>query len=526
MKKYNKKTYAVLIITTLLIGSLPLTGGMTQKNNEEIITNNNGDQLDQRPSRTSNGAYSSVDTLAQSFKPSLPVLTRVRLPMYGNTNVEVSIRKDKEGSILRSVTVNIPYSYELNFVECDFEDLIVTPGSTYYIVVDLIGPYGFAWMHSTLNTYSSGSAWSLEFLWGWKPLSGDLYFETYGTNGNVPPNTPDTPFGETNCIKSNEYDFSTQTADANNDPIYFLFDWDDGTNSGWIGPRASEIPIIARHSWDQTGSYNIKVKAKDNKEAESYQWSEPLTIHVWNSARPYELELNECESAGTPVWPENGTKGQGYSFSAKAYDIELNDIYYLFDWGDGTDSGWLGPYPAGQLCEASHAWYGRDIYKLRVKAKDTTGAESDWSEALLFCVSTKPGVVYGTLTDYDGNPIADYPVSMNLYYWRSAGIENPSTSMRTDGNGNFYFKGIPFDKKYVSGLKKGQPLEFEVYARRDTWGANYEYGWQTFNMPRNGEYVLHKNVCLNHETCISKSKDIFHSQSLLCRVIIHLLSLF
>ena len=58
-----------------------------------------------------------------------------------------------------------------------------------------------------------------------------------------------------------------------------MFDWDDGTNSGWIGPYESGQTATASHIWTSIGSYSVKVKAKDSNDYES-SWSEPLPISM------------------------------------------------------------------------------------------------------------------------------------------------------------------------------------------------------------------------------------------------------
>ncbi|MCX6664239.1 MAG: PKD domain-containing protein, partial [Euryarchaeota archaeon] len=63
-------------------------------------------------------------------------------------------------------------------------------------------------------------------------------------------------------------------------------------------------------------------------------------------------------------------------------DIDGDQIYYLFDWGDGNDSGWMGPYNSGDICKESHIWSTKGNYAVKVKAKDTFGAESPWSDPL------------------------------------------------------------------------------------------------------------------------------------------------
>ncbi|MCD6108537.1 MAG: hypothetical protein J7J89_03585, partial [Thermoplasmata archaeon] len=53
------------------------------------------------------------------------------------------------------------------------------------------------------------------------------------------------------------------------------------------------------------------------------------------------------------------------------------------DWGDGTNSGWLGPYNSGETVEASHSWSEKGEYSIKVKAKDINGLESEWSDPLV-----------------------------------------------------------------------------------------------------------------------------------------------
>ena len=82
-----------------------------------------------------------------------------------------------------------------------------------------------------------------------------------------------------------------------------------------------------------------------------------------------------------PSGPITGRPEEEYTYSSTTTDPCEHDIFYLFDWGDGQLSTWLGPYESGQPAYASHKWYGGD-YKIKVKAKDEHGLESDWSDPL------------------------------------------------------------------------------------------------------------------------------------------------
>lgn len=91
------------------------------------------------------------------------------------------------------------------------------------------------------------------------------------------PNKPMTPFGPTNGTTGVECTYSTSTTDPNNYDLYYLFDWGDGTFSSWLGPYSSGETCEAKHNWSKSGSYVLKVKAKNSKEVQS-QWSDSLPI--------------------------------------------------------------------------------------------------------------------------------------------------------------------------------------------------------------------------------------------------------
>ena len=89
---------------------------------------------------------------------------------------------------------------------------------------------------------------------------------------------------------------------------------------------------------------------------------------------------------GTPTGQTQGRFEQDYTYTTSSTDPNGDRLYYMWDWGDGTTSGWLGPFNSGVLCLATHSWNTTNIYTVIVKAKDTTGLESPWSNLLLVTI--------------------------------------------------------------------------------------------------------------------------------------------
>ena len=97
-------------------------------------------------------------------------------------------------------------------------------------------------------------------------------------NTNNPPFTPEVPVGPSSGRFWKELFYCSNAVDPEGDQVYLLFDWDDGSHSGWIGPYESGQVVNLSHSWRQ-GNYNIIVKSKDIYGSQS-NWSEPLSITI------------------------------------------------------------------------------------------------------------------------------------------------------------------------------------------------------------------------------------------------------
>jgi hypothetical protein len=93
-------------------------------------------------------------------------------------------------------------------------------------------------------------------------------------------------------------------------------------------------------------------------------------------------ENNPPYKPSRPIGSSSGNIHEEYTYTTSTSDPDGDNIYYMFDWGDDTSSDWLGPFESGVECHASHMWTLKGNYEIKVKSKDTTGAESAWSDPL------------------------------------------------------------------------------------------------------------------------------------------------
>jgi hypothetical protein len=123
---------------------------------------------------------------------------------------------------------------------------------------------------------------------------------------------------------------------------------------------------------------------------------DPEDQHRWGTWIG-ELSFNQPpEIPDTPSGPDEGVIGFEYTFTTQTIDVDDDDIYFLFDWGDGNDSGWLGPFYSGESVSDSYIWESVGEYSVKVKAKDEN-SESDWSEVHIINILGKPELEIGVI---------------------------------------------------------------------------------------------------------------------------------
>jgi hypothetical protein len=109
------------------------------------------------------------------------------------------------------------------------------------------------------------------------------------------------------------------------------------------------------------------------------QWLEPAYMG-WSACLVKASDYPKIPE--TPSGPTLGEVDMECLFATSTTDPEEDNIFYLFDWGDGTDSDWIGQYGSGDTCEIPNTWDQPGAYCIKAKAKDVHGYESDWSDSL------------------------------------------------------------------------------------------------------------------------------------------------
>ena len=108
--------------------------------------------------------------------------------------------------------------------------------------------------------------------------------------------------------------------------------------------------------------------------------------HIYSIPSLFESSDNQPPNIPTNLnGPSSGKIGTEYTYRCSVStdpDNNPDELYYLFDWGDGTNSSWIKPSTSSSIVTTSHIWSEQDNFEIMVKAKDIHGAESEWSDPL------------------------------------------------------------------------------------------------------------------------------------------------
>jgi outer membrane protein assembly factor BamB len=197
--------------------------------------------------------------------------------------------------------------------------------------------------------------------------SDDHNVYAFGSPQNLPPvlGTPNPANGSTGQPTSLSWSIPI------NDPEGDLFSWSiqcsNGQSSNGAGAsNGTKTQALSGLAYSTT--YTVWVNATD-------PGGSGLDTRRWYTftTRGYELP-----SPPRITGPAKGKVGAPTYYNFTEINPEGDLVYYFIDWGDNTNSSWIGPYQPGVEISKSHTWSNRGSYTIKAKVKNVYGWESDW----------------------------------------------------------------------------------------------------------------------------------------------------
>jgi nitroreductase len=185
---------------------------------------------------------------------------------------------------------------------------------------------------------------------------------------NYPPDTPRNPYpedGETDIPFNIELSWTGGDPDPGDIVTYDIY-------FGAISPPPK---IVSNHpettytpgQLSNLTTYYWQIIAFDDHDAST-------SGLIWSFITSFNYPPNEPKITG----PANGKPKIEYDYTFVATDSNMDDLYYYIDWGDETNTGWIGPYHSEEEIIQSHTWSEKGKYNISCKAKDIYNAESNW----------------------------------------------------------------------------------------------------------------------------------------------------
>ncbi len=179
-----------------------------------------------------------------------------------------------------------------------------------------------------------------------------------------------------------------------------------------------------------------------------YQYTNPLRLNNVFKIHRYSKNYPGIKNFFLPSTPYmiygKNKLGVGFqsTYSTSSYEPNGNDLYYKWDWGDGTDNGWLGPYKSDMDIHISHRWDNPGTYQIKVKSKNINNFESDWSESFFVQVQFVKATIIGNVNALSTNEDESLFLSEKLFLYsvsiNSLEIHHQAISILVDNS----FRGI------------------------------------------------------------------------------------
>jgi YD repeat-containing protein len=208
--------------------------------------------------------------------------------------------------------------------------------------------------------------------------------------------TPSTPTGPSSGTTGTSYTYSTGGSSSNlGHSVQYLFDWGDGTNSGWLPVGQTS----ASKSWSLAGNYNVKTQARCSIHTFVFSaWSQGLLVAI--------IQLDTTPPTPNPMTWSTAPRQTGISSITMVATIAsdpTSPINYYFHFTNsptggtgGTDSIWQAAtsYTNAGL-QANHQ------YGYQVKARDGVNNETTYSAPTQYtytAIEALTGITFGTVT--------------------------------------------------------------------------------------------------------------------------------
>jgi PKD repeat protein len=307
----------------------------------------------------------------------------------------VTVQIDADGDGIFEILIEADYTFQFPTATFDYSPKIpfknqkVTFDASDSIdsdgyIVDWIWDFGDGTVNQgkvVTHSYSSPGNYNISLTVIDDDGATDTYIETIKITPRIPPSVQiQYPIGGETLKDTIDIEWSAHDSNGGDNVQILIYLFDSSNDFTRLTP--DYIENTGSHSWDTTtvpdGEYKMQATAKQGDDNYGYDTCGTFTVN--NHEDP--IENNPPNKPAKPTGENSGETGETYTYTTMTNDPDGDQIWFNWDFGDEIQSGWVGPYTTGEICEVEHTWDEEGDYIIKVKAKDVHGEESEWSDPL------------------------------------------------------------------------------------------------------------------------------------------------
>ncbi len=150
----------------------------------------------------------------------------------------------------------------------------------------------------------------------------------------------------------------------------YVIDWGDAGGGETTAFCSVAEACAVSHTYSDSGDYEIRALAWDGKHSSGWSSGYPVEVRPFGPAVPRR-----------PAGRDSVAAGDTARYITYCRHPLGEPVSYQFDWGDSL--GGYGPFVSpDSVFSAPHSWGLPGAFAVRARSRDTTGAESAWSDAI------------------------------------------------------------------------------------------------------------------------------------------------
>lgn len=172
------------------------------------------------------------------------------------------------------------------------------------------------------------------------------------------------------AVKGQDVAASVIVIDPKGKKVAIKVDWGDGSPIVYTPLDSSGVAIIVHHTYQATGTFNVKAYAKNESNLESGVWTAVRQIQILNVGVPHIVDIVATKT--------EMVVGNQINVNAMAEELTGFMVQMRVNWDDGVISPWTVMNMPSSLHSFDHVYNQTGTYQIKLQARSSADSLSQW----------------------------------------------------------------------------------------------------------------------------------------------------